>query len=78
MCKLLSKKIEKRFIFNDALLIDKQNEIYNKTINLTIGTHNTIIRMPYCSSKCYFSKNKEEFRIVNYDNYNRVGKKTDK
>ena len=47
-------------------------------INLTIGTHNTIIRMPYFSSKCYFSKNKEEFRIVNYDNYNRVGKKTDK
>lgn len=34
-------------------------------INLTIGTHNTIIRMPYFSSKCYFSSHKEEFRIVN-------------
>lgn len=36
-------------------------------INLTIGTHNTIIRMPYFSSKCYFSTHKEEFRIVNFD-----------
>lgn len=36
-------------------------------INLTIGTHNTIIRMPYFSSKCYFSSHKEEFRIVNYN-----------
>lgn len=47
-------------------------------INLTIGTHNTIIRMPYFFSKCYFSKNKEEFRIVNYDNYDKIGKKKTK
>ncbi len=36
-------------------------------VNLTIGTHNTIIRMPYYNSKCYFSSKKDEFRIVNYD-----------
>lgn len=47
-------------------------------INLTIGTHNTIIRMPYFSSKCYFSSNKEEFRIVNYNEGDSPKKKSDK
>jgi len=43
-------------------------------VNLTIGTHNTIIRMPYFNSKCYFSSKKDEFRIVNYDEGKNVAK----
>lgn len=43
-------------------------------VNLTIGTHNTIIRMPYFNSKCYFSSKKDEFRIVNYDEGKGVAK----
>ncbi len=44
-------------------------------INLTIGTHNTIIRMPYFNSRCYFSSKKDEFRIVNYEEGKGVAKR---